>query len=237
MANAAAAEAASSQPQHEKLALMGTIPIYWGEAADLADVINGTAEPHWARAVLEETYELEPVSLLDAEVLSKQHNLLLAQPRALSPSENVALDDWVRDGGHVLIFADPMMTGHSNYPIGDRRRPQDVILLSPILQHWGLSLSFDESQSSGVQSDEDAGVSLPVQLAGSFALQTAASGAECKLRFSGLLADCQIGAGRAMILADAALLNPDPLTDSVADDLRFLMHWAYATRDLGKSRD
>lgn len=237
MAGMAQAEDVPAQPPRDELALMGTIPIYWGEAAGLADVINGAAEPHWARAVLEETYQLEPVAMLDAEALLKQHNLLLAQPRALSPSENVALDDWVRGGGHVLIFADPMMTGHSDYPIGDRRRPQDVILLSPILQHWGLSLQFDDKQPLGVTSREDEGASLPVNLAGSFALQPAGPDTECKLRFNGLLADCQIGTGHALILADAALLDHSPLTDRAADDLRFLMQWAYVTGNPGKTRD
>ena len=233
MASAVKAQDAAPQPARDTLALMGTIPIYWGESANLNDVINGNAEPHWARAVLEETYQLDPVSALNTEVLSKQRNLLLAQPRALSPLENVALDDWVRGGGHVLIFADPMMTGHSHYPIGDRRRPQDVILLSPILQHWGLSLQFDEQQPFGMTAHEDDGASLQVNLAGFFTLQAAAPGTDCKLRFSGVLADCRIGAGHALILADAALLDHERL----ADDLRFLTQWAYVTGNPGKSRD
>ena len=51
----------------------------------------------------------------------------------------------MRGGGRVLLFADPMLTRHSAFALGDRRRPQDVVLLSPILARWRLELQFDES--------------------------------------------------------------------------------------------
>ena len=79
-------------------------------------------------------------------MLSHVTRLLLAQPRALSGPENVALDAWVRGGGHLLLFADPMMTGESRFGIGDRQRPQDVILLSPILNRWCRDPQFDQNQ-------------------------------------------------------------------------------------------
>src|SRR6187402_348502 len=144
--NAAPAEHAVERPE---VGLMATIPIYWGEQAAFGDALSGKGAAHWARAQIEARYRLRPLDTLSDTNLSGLHFLLLAQPRALSGAENVALDAWVRAGGRLLLFADPLLTGESRFPIGDRRRPQDVVLLSPILGHWGLRLEFDEEQANG----------------------------------------------------------------------------------------
>lgn len=195
------------------LALMGTIPIYWGEADGLESLLAGKGEAHWARARLERHWRLQPVDHLDAESLSRVTRLLLAQPRALSGPENVALDAWVRGGGHLLLFADPMMTAESRFGIGDRRRPQDVILLSPILNHWGLDLQFDEDQPAGPDLREFAGLPLPIRLAGYF--KTPAAGSGCALEAAEVLAFCTVGQGQVVVLADAAVLDlHDPQAQS-----------------------
>ena len=218
------------------LGLMTTIPIYWGEAAGMDELIAGSAEPHWARSTLERDYDLVPLdSLAGPEGLAKPggiDQLLLAQPRALSGPENVALDDWVRSGGHLLLFADPMMTGHSRFSIGDRRRPQDVILLSPILSRWGLTLQFDERQSAGVRVEKFDDVALPVNLAGTFRISPTVPGspAQCTLSASGIVADCAIGEGRALIIADATLLGQEGAGSSRENALRAITNRAFSTR-------
>jgi hypothetical protein len=213
-----AVPAASHEPARAPaLGLMGTIPIYWGEAGGIDELIGGTAEPHWARAALETSFELQPLDYLSAEALAPFNRLLLAQPRALSGEENVALDAWVRDGGHLLLFADPMMTGHSRFPLGDRRRPMDVTLLSPILKHWGLAMEFDEEQPFGFRGLEAEGMTLPVNLPGRFA-----ESGPCELSADRVLARCAVGEGSATILADAALLDlhePDPLAANALEGL------------------
>ena len=73
---------------------------------------------------------------------------MMIQPRPLSPQENVALDNWVAAGGRLLLFADPALTEDSAFAIGDRRRPQDVVLLSPILARWGLELELTRTSRS-----------------------------------------------------------------------------------------
>jgi hypothetical protein len=197
------APAADPAPAPE-LGLMGTIPIYWGEEAAFGDALSGNANPHWARDALEARFVLRPLDTLSDATLRELDFLLLAQPRALAPSENVALDAWVRSGGRVLLFADPMLTGESRFAIGDRRRPQDVILLSPILGRWGLRLEFDDSQPGG-PTVLDAAVPIPVNLPGRFAL--AAGAGDCTLEAANVLARCTIGEGRALVLADAAVLD------------------------------
>jgi len=196
---------AEAQADKALLGLMGTIPIYWGEAQEFGDLIDGSAEPHWARAELEREFELRPIAYLDEAALEGVRYLLLAQPRALSGEENVALDAWVRGGGQLLLFADPMMTGHSHFPLGDRRRPQDVVLLSPILGHWGLGLQFVEDQPAGPRVAQDGDLALPVNLPGRFVLEE--GGEHCALSAEDVLARCSIGQGRTTIIADAALLD------------------------------
>src|SRR5687768_16778288 len=95
-------------PDLPELGLMGTIPVYWGEASGFGELLAGEGQVHWARAQLEADYRLRPLDTLDAASLAGLDHLMLAQPRALSPAENVALDAWVRDGGKLLLFADPM---------------------------------------------------------------------------------------------------------------------------------
>ncbi len=197
---------AQEQPARSQLALMGTVPLYWGEAEDMADLLNGSGTGHWARPILEAEFELVPLDYLSAEALAPHQFLLMAQPRGLSAEENVALDGWVRGGGRLLLFADPMMTGESRFAAGDRRRPQDVALLSPILAHWGLELQFDEEQVGGLKWNPAQGTSLPLNLPGS--LHLLPDGA-CQLEAEQVIARCQLGAGEALIVADAAILDLD----------------------------
>ena len=218
---AAAQEAEDAPP----LGLMGTIPIYWGEAAGLQELVGGGAEPHWARAQLEADYALRPLDYLDSATLAGLDYLLLAQPRALSGEENVALDAWVRAGGRLLLFADPMMTGHSRFSIGDRRRPMDVTLLSPILRHWGLAMEFVEDQPVGMRRLDAAGLTVPVNLPGRF-VPVELEGA-CRLAADSALARCAIGRGSATILADGAVIDLHEPDDAAPAALRGLVRLAF----------
>lgn len=197
------------------LGLFTTLPIYWAEAADMSQMLSPDAHPGWVRRALEDRYELLPLDTLaapeDGAARDLEHVdvLLLAQPRVLSPRENVALDDWVRAGGHVLVFADPMLTAHSRFAIGDKRRPQDVALLSPILARWGLEMRFDPGQVRGERTIATDLVPLPVNLAGTLhpvdGYPTAAE--DCWIAYGRLFAQCAIGKGTATVIADAALFE------------------------------
>lgn len=186
------------------LGLMTTLPIYWSGGPEFGAVLASDTETGWVRSALEEGYVLEPLDILDDESLSGLSQLFLAQPRPLAPEENVALDKWVRGGGRLLLFADPMLTAHSDYPLGDRRRPQDVVLLSPILRHWGIELLLDPAQQQNERRVHSGALTVPVETAGHFALLP---GSDCVLTAENVLAACTVGRGRATILADAAMLD------------------------------
>jgi hypothetical protein len=200
-----------SRPAGEtrQIGLYSSLPILWRETPGLTGLLDSEAPSHWAQAVIAGHGRLVAIDTLAPEdgplPLPKDAILMLAQPHPLSPQENVALDEWVRGGGRVLLFADPMLTFPSAYALGDRRRPQDVVLLSPILTRWGLSLGFDEMQTAGEHEVELLGGGAPVNLPGRFALTPGSSG--CSIEAGGLVARCRIGMGRVLALADAAVLE------------------------------
>lgn len=191
------------------IGLFTTLPILWDEAADVAEIIRQPAEPHWARSALATHGRIVPLDTLAGPAghapLAPLKRLVIAQPRPLAPSENVALDDWVRHGGRLLLFADPALTEESRFAVGDPRRPEAVVLLSPILRRWGLELQFDDRQPFGERTIEVAGAAIPVNLPGRFVLVQ--QGGSCRVEDEGLLADCRIGRGKVVALADAALLE------------------------------
>ncbi len=197
------------------LGLFTTLPVYWAEAADMSEMLNRQAQPGWVRGALEDRFELLPLDTLaapesgTARDLDDIDALLLAQPRALSPQENVVLDDWVRAGGHVLVFADPMLTAESRFAIGDRRRPQDVALLSPILGRWGLEMHFDPEQTGGERMIATDTAPLPVNLAGTLhpADGFPTSTENCWIAYDRIFAQCAIEAGMATVIADAAVFE------------------------------
>lgn len=224
------APAASAEPRGQ-VGLFTTLPLYWREANGISELIAPEAAPPWARKLIERDYELVPLDVLSGEgaILNGLSRLLLAQPRMLSPAENVALDVWVRQGGRLLLFADPLLTAESRYGIGDKRRPQDVALLSPILSHWGLQLRFDEDQPAGERLAEVGEIKMPIDAAGRFSYRPADEpDTSCSPRSGGLIAECTIGKGRALVVADAALFDGDAATPEREQALGWLLTRAFA---------
>ena len=197
-------DAGDKQP----LGLFTSLPIYWGESEEIGDAIDGGSDStHWVRAELESGNRLVPLDTLDGGDLKALKRLLLAQPRPLAPAENVALDDWVRAGGRALLFADPMLTEHSRFALGDRRRPQDIAVLSPILKRWGLELRFDEDQPEGRRVIADGSIEIPVDLFGTLVAVTPGAPSTCSIGEFGIIATCSVGKGTVTVVADAEVLD------------------------------
>ncbi len=196
----------------QPIALFTSLPILWNEAADVAGLLKSDSPPHWAKSALDAHGDIVALDRLDALANSGITRLVIAQPRPLSGPENVALDDWVKGGGKLLLLADPALTAESAFSITDRRRPQAGVLLSPILKRWGLRLEFDDAQTYGEHLVKMMDVAIPVNLPGRF---QGANGTNCRSWADGLAVSCGIGKGRVIALADAALLEQDD-----ADGLR-----------------
>lgn len=211
---AIAAALLSQRPAPRAVGLFTTLPILWHESEDLTGLLATDRPPHWAVGVIEGQGPLRPLDTLE-HLPAGLGLVVMAQPRALSPGENVALDNWVRGGGRVLLFADPMLTQETAFALGDRRRPLDTVVLSPILARWGLRLEFDDESAQFDEYVADAmGARFPVNIPGRFA--AVAGAGQCKLVDEGLLAECRVGEGHVLALADAAMLEPEAGGDAAA---------------------
>lgn len=205
------------QVERQPLGLVTSLPIYWAEGGDIATIIGDDAEMPWQRRLLEDRYHLVPLDSLApmpstvgdqaaTAPLTQIDRLLIAQPRGLSPADNVALDEWVRGGGRLLYILDPMLTGDYAAPLGDPRNPVFAALIPPVFKRWGLSVQFDERQPLEPVEVETGTVTIPVMMAGQL-LQLHSGDNHCQLEGKGILAECRIGKGKVTVLADAFLLE------------------------------
>ena len=186
------------------LGLMTTLPLQWSEGGVEADLAED-AQPHPAFARLSQSYDVQPLD--DVRDLAKRRMLLLAQPRAFSPAELVQLDSWVRKGGRILILADPALQWGSLYPLGDTRRPLFTSMLSPLFTHWGLELVLPIADAEPMAIRKIGQLSIRTQTPGEWLKINRGGSGLCALAEGGLLADCKIGKGRALLVADADLLD------------------------------
>ncbi len=226
----------TAQASREALGLSTSLPIYWAETGDLGELLDDGAEPHRVRRVLETQYApvlLDGFSKADdagvpTQQLAGLDYLVLAQPAALPPADLVAIDAWVRKGGRVLVFADPMLTEESEFAFGDRRRPLDIVMLGPLLARWGLSLSADTS-AQGVHQFGNGAQASTIQSGRFSIVPTEADATACTLSGDAVLARCAIGAGTAALFADAAILQAIPAGDIDTSDtaLRTLLRLAF----------
>jgi hypothetical protein len=175
------------------LFLLTSLPIAWSEEFALDQPKSPVL------SALEQDYR---VTLIDLpSQLPKRALLLAAQPRALPAEELVKLDAWVRDGGRMLLLADPMLEWPSNLPLGDKRRPPTAFADTGLLQHWGLRL--DAPEERGQARTEVGGRSVLTASPGSLFSQSSV----CRVAESRLVGECLIGRGRATIIADADFLD------------------------------
>jgi hypothetical protein len=174
------------------LLLLTSLPLMFGEDFSLQ---GGGSE---ALRRLQTRYRVVPISVSSPEELAKGRLLLMAQPQAQTPENLVALDDWVRRGGRVLLLADPMLEWPSKLPLGDRLRPPPMFPDTGLLAHWGLRLDAPDERGPALR-----------QLAGR-EIETVSPGAlfgRCAITADRLVARCPTGKGRAVVVADADFLN------------------------------
>lgn len=189
------------------LGLMTTLPLFWAEG-DLSEIVQQARGPSPAYQRLGRNYRLRLIDAVDARALAKMDLLLLAQPRALAASELAALDRWVRGGGHMLIMADPALQWDSAYPLGDKRRPLFTSMMSPLFVHWGLELVLPIDEDAAAAAVRQHGeYSLRTETAGAWQKRRGGSGDNCAISADGLAAECAIGKGSAVLIADADMLN------------------------------
>ena len=188
------------------LGLMTTLPLQWSDGGIEADLSND-AQPHPVYLRLQRQYDVRPIDSFNMLETPKISLLVLAQPRALAPTELVALDQWVREGGQLLVLADPALQWGSLYPLGDKRRPLFTSLLSPLFSHWGLELVLPMTDVAEISLRKIDELTVRTQTPGEWLPKAGGEGAKCQIAAHQLLADCHVGKGRALLVADADLLD------------------------------
>lgn len=178
--------------QRPTLLLLTSLPIVFPDNFS----IDAPASP--ALQALETRYDVVPISVTDPGELAKGRLLLMAQPRAQPAEDLVALDAWVRDGGHLLLLADPMLEWPSDRPLGDPLRPPPMFADTGLLGHWGLRLDAPDRRGAAARQlgGERIATVSPGSLAGG-----------CRIAKDWLVAHCRIGKGQATIVADADFLD------------------------------
>ncbi|QDH35613.1 hypothetical protein [Porphyrobacter sp. YT40] len=220
----------------ETLGLMSSLPLYWPLGTGIEALAAGNVAAPWQRAALERGYRLEPLDTLspipglapdapEVDPLAGLTRLAVIQPRGLSPLDNVALDEWVRAGGRLLLVLDPALTGEYDIPLGDPRRPADTALIPPVVARWGMAVRFDEAQQAAAGARRLGTATLPLAVAGEVVLDNPAA-ADCEVVAEGAAARCRVGAGHVTLIADAAVFEHPELAGPNADVLLALVREA-----------
>ncbi|MCW3798323.1 GldG family protein [Sphingomonas sp. BN140010] len=193
------------QPQ---LALLTGLPLVFGEGFSLE------AAKHPVIARLERDYQ---VRLVDGpEQLGTARLLLAAQPRALTAGRLVALDEWVRAGGRLVLLADPLLSWPTDLPLGDPQRPPYEYADTGLLAHWGLRLERPDSSRAAMLTLAGQAVATPSPgtLNG--------TGGKCRISPDRHSAACGLGKGRAVVVADADFLRSAAGPEALAEQLEQL---------------
>lgn len=216
----------------QPLAVVTALPLFWSEAAT-SPAMQSEAP---IITVLRTRFDVRPIDDVHAATLTPFNRLLLAQPRALAPQALVAIDMWVRAGGHIVILADPLLRWPSDLPLGDRRRAPLTSLLDPLLTHWGLTLEPSTGPAAGQERHRLVAGRL-LALAGSSRFST--TNGRCEEWPAESAMHCTVGKGTALLIADADLLDDmlwlaDPaeplnMRQWTADNPQLLVKWLGGT--------
>lgn len=196
-------EAAPAEAAKPIVHVLTSLPLLFDEGFGL-----GPAKGE-AAVFLRQRYTLKPIDL--PSQLPPGAVLLAAQPRALPAEELVALDAWVRNGGKLLLLADPLLEWQSERALGDRLRPPVSFADTGLLANWGLRL--DAPDKRGIKLVPSGDVEIAYLSPG----QLIADRSDCRIEGKGEFANCQIGKGRALVVADADWLNIEALKNGGTD--------------------
>ena len=190
------------------LLLLTSLPLVFGEQFSL----EGGGSP--VLAALEKNYRVLPISVSSDSDLSRGRLLLMAHPLAQSPENLVTLDRWVRNGGKVLLLADPLLEWPSKRPLGDPLRPPPMFADTGLLSHWGLRLDAPDERGPVMR-----------ELGGTEVMTASPGSLHGKCRISGdrMIARCRIEKGAATVVADVDFLGVQHLDGPTESNLDALL--------------
>ncbi|WP_181883558.1 DUF4350 domain-containing protein [Sphingorhabdus pulchriflava] len=179
----------------------------------MKSVVEGEGHPDPLFERLFEKRDVVAVDNFEQVQASSVKVAVLIQPKAFSPEDLVRLDNWVRAGGRLVFFADPALDWPTSLSLGDAQRPLFTSLHSPLFAHWGLELVLPvDAEHAHSQIDAKLGkFNLALKSPGSW-IPTATGKTDsqpCRIERSALIAECRLGKGQAILVADVDMLNSD----------------------------
>jgi hypothetical protein len=206
-------EPASDTP----VTMISGLPLRWAGEGDLSAMLRRGAADDPALVRLERTHRIALVDSLADHVPPAGAVLLLAHPRALAPQDLVAIDAFVRGGGRAVILADALSGWPPPHPTGDSRNPPVTSLLTPLLDHWGVTLGAAPAGETAAHDVDVDGRRLRLFSAGRFEGQLPG----CTAQAGAQILRCRVGAGEAWLVGDADLIFA-PLWQPLVGDLSHL---------------
>ncbi len=193
---------------NKQIKIMSSISLQWGEAS-IDNLAQGKAKPSRFFSYVARRHRVSAADDFKGLKSGQPDLLILVQPRLFEPAELIVLDNWVQAGGRVLIFADPALQWPTDYSLGDSRRPLFTSFLSPITKRWGLELTLPADEGDAAMGTSILGGNRVAIISEGAWLhyKSPDSIGQCEISHNGLLADCNIGEGRGIFIADADLLQ------------------------------
>lgn len=193
---------AAASARAPAVTMLTGLPLRWSASSSIAAMIaEGTNDdPSITRLTA-----TGPVSLVDSladHAPPPGGVLLIAHPRALAPQDLVAIDAFVRGGGRAVVLADALSGWPTRHPLGDPRNAPITSLLTPLLDHWGVTLGAAPTGESESLSVDIEGARLRLFSAGRFDRLPSS----CRAYGGRYAAHCRIGRGEVWLVGDADLL-------------------------------
>lgn len=193
---------AAASARAPAVTMLTGLPLRWSVSSSIAAMIaEGTNDdPSITRLTA-----TGPVSLVDSladHAPPPGGVLLIAHPRALAPQDLVAIDAFVRGGGRAVVLADALSGWPTRHPLGDPRNAPITSLLTPLLDHWGVTLGAAPTGESESLSVDIEGARLRLFSAGRFDRLPSS----CRAYGGRYAAHCRIGRGEVWLVGDADLL-------------------------------
>lgn len=195
-----------------RLAILTGLPLRW-QGDDLAAMLAFGPSDAPALAELRKRFAFDLVdSVAD---LPDDALLLVAHPRALAPEELVRLDALTAQPRTIVILADALSGWTPPFALGDPRNPPVTSLLTPLLDHWGITLDAPAPDGAG---DVDvfvglSGQKLRLHSAGRFIRLPAG----CATWGDRRVARCPIGKASVWLVGDADLLHESLWASPIPD--------------------
>lgn len=183
--------------------VMTGLPLRWSGSGDFTAILSGASTDDPALLQLEALGPLKLVDSLTVDAINRTSTIVLLHPRAMAPQDLAAVDRHVRSGGRAVILADALSSWLAPHALGDTRNPPITSLLTPLMDHWGITLNAVPHGEGGEVRIAPQGRRMTLLSAGRFSeapRHCTAFGGRRVLR-------CAIGGGEAWLVGDADLLQ------------------------------